>query len=96
MKRRGFGRASVEETIDTRAAQGAFQFLSPPRTLPTTPSLLQRALPFVLGAIIGLSLGLGAVALVTWLDPVIHSQHDLMARLKLQTVAVVPPRARSR
>jgi hypothetical protein len=83
--------ARLDADTAMRDAQSGFRVIAPPK-LPAAPGVPIRAalLPLLLGGMMAATIFAGSVVLATWMDTTLRAPDDVLDRLGMKTVAVVP------
>jgi polysaccharide chain length determinant protein (PEP-CTERM system associated) len=79
----------VAANLERRQIGEQFRVLDPAR-VPQLPASPNRPLFFIIGAVLGLALGLGSAVLREFMDTTLRTDEELGAGLGLATLAVVP------
>jgi hypothetical protein len=81
--------ARAAAALENRQAGEQFKTLDPAR-LPESPVSPNRPLIILMGALAGLAVGFGLVALLEQMDKSLRSEDDVLSVLRLPALAVIP------
>jgi capsular polysaccharide biosynthesis protein len=81
--------SKLAAALEQRQIGEVFKVIDPAR-LPESPASPNRLLIDLLGAVAGLAIGFGLVALLEYRDKGLRSEDDVLAVLKLRVLAAIP------